>query len=79
MTYSKQYYKVWFSNGTERTAQLIVDTDSYPRFTTTLAEFSRLFPVYEAPKMKYFYMGDARPTWQEAFDSHRVFTGVEEK
>ena len=30
----KQFYKAWFSNGTERTAQLVLDTERYPVGTT---------------------------------------------
>jgi len=71
-TTTKQYCKIWFTNGEERTAQLIVDTERYPRFSTTLAAFSRLFPAGEARLMKHFYMGEAQPTWEQAFTSYRL-------
>ena len=49
-----------------------MDTERYPRFSTTLAAFSRLFPAGEARLMKHFYMGEAQPTWEQAFTSHRL-------
>jgi hypothetical protein len=68
MTNTKQFYRIWFHNGTERTAMLIVDTDRYP-LTTTIEEYSRLFPYYEARLMKRAHRSDLYPTWEEAFRS----------
>ena len=68
---TKHFYKVWFSNGSERTAKLIVDTFSHPIGKTGVSEYSRLFPISEAPKMKRCLIGNRYETWQEAFESER--------
>ena len=70
----KKYYKVWFSNGRERTAGLVLDTDRYPirgingaTAGTSLETISRLFPMFEAPKMKRFIMTSLYDSFEEAF------------
>lgn len=44
------YYKVWFTDGEHRTAKLVVHTDRFP-LSTSIADYSRLFPMREYPKM----------------------------
>lgn len=60
------YYKVWFSNGTERTAQLIVHTDRFPP-STSIADYSRLFPMSEYPKMLKVIRTGFYDSFKEAF------------
>ena len=64
---AKQYYKVWFSDGTERTAQLVVDTDKFPLATTSVGTYSRLFPYSESLKMKRFCRTSLYNSFEEAF------------
>ena len=63
----KRYYKVWFTNGKERTAQLVVDTDKFPKGKTSIETYSRLFPYSEAPKMKTFCTTGLYDSFMEAF------------
>lgn len=63
------YYKVWFSNGRERTAAVAVDTLRYPLRGTDVATYSRLFPYPEARKMNRLVIGRVFPTLKEALES----------
>ena len=65
---TKHFYAVWFSNGNERTAKLIVNTEQFPFGHTSVSEYSRLFPLYEAPKMKRLLMNHPRETWEQAWN-----------
>jgi hypothetical protein len=60
------YYKVWFTNGTERTAKLVVHTDKFP-FSTSIQEYSRLFPMSEAGKMLKMCRTSFYDSFKEAF------------
>ena len=60
------YYKIWFSNGKESTAKLIVHTDQFP-VTTSIADYSRLFPMSEAPKMLKVCRTGFYDSFKEAF------------
>ena len=44
---TQHFYKVWFTDGKERTAKIIVDTLHYPLRITSVEEYSRLFPYSE--------------------------------
>ena len=59
------YRKVMFSNGTERTAGLVVDANSID--VTDVAQVSRLFPYGEAYKMQRYHVSPAFATLTEAF------------
>ncbi len=51
------YRKMWFAKGTERTAGLIITGDWVEKNKANLvSEASRLFPMYEAPKMHTFHI-----------------------
>jgi hypothetical protein len=69
----RQFYKVWFSNGTvkspatESTAKLVIDNERLPYFGTSIAEYSRLFPVSEAGKMKRLLRTGTYNSFIEAF------------
>lgn len=62
------YRKVWFSNGTECTAGLVITNawiaEHKANFT---ADVSRLFPMYEARKMVTLHCSPAFDTWDKAF------------
>jgi hypothetical protein len=64
----KRFYKVWFTDGTERTAQLVVDTERYPQGKATVETYSRLFPYSETPKMKRLCMTSPYNSFEEAFN-----------
>ena len=64
-----RYYRVWFTNGSDRTAGVVCDTKLYPMNKTTIATYSRMFPFSEAIKMKRFHMTQAFDTWNEAFNA----------
>lgn len=63
---AKQYYKVWFTDGFEKTAGLVLDTDRHP-LTTTISDYSRLFPYWEAPRMKTICRTQLFDTFEQAF------------
>lgn len=71
----KRYYKVWFSNGTETTAKLVLDTERYP-IGTSVAEYSRLFPYSEAGKMKRLVHTSLFDSWLEAFKERSHAMGM---
>ena len=67
------YYKVWFSDGKEITAKLVVNTHAFPLRSVfnlkdaSVSEFSSLFPVFDAGKMKRLIIGSVHETWNAAF------------
>jgi hypothetical protein len=60
------YYKVWFSNGKESTAKLVVHTDRFP-LSTSVSDYSRLFPMSEYPKMLRVIRSTVYDSFKEAF------------
>lgn len=64
---TKHYYKVWFSNGKERTAQLVVDTIRFPFGKTSITTYSKLFPYSESLKMKRLFTSWPKETFEKAF------------
>jgi hypothetical protein len=62
-----KYYKIWFSNGAERTAGLVVDTVKFPWKTTSISDYSRLFPISECMKMKRLIKTTLYDSFEEAF------------
>jgi hypothetical protein len=71
----KQFYRIWFSNGREDTAKLILDTERFP-LRTTIGDYSRLFPYSEAAKMKRFFRTGLYDSFAEAFNDDGNITGV---
>lgn len=61
------YVKIAFHSfdGKERTAGLVVPFEEFK--TADLARLSRLFPYWEARKMRDFLMSPQFPTFEEAF------------
>jgi len=68
MSRAQGFYQVWFSNGTERTAKLIVHTSQFP-IGTAPTKYSHLFPYTEAPKMKRMIISTVYDTWDAAFNA----------
>lgn len=60
------YYKVWFSNGKESTAKLVVHTDRFP-LSTSVSDYSRLFPMSESTKMLRVIRTTVYDSFKEAF------------
>lgn len=60
------YIKFRFTNGTESTAGLIMETAKLKAMT--FPEVSRLFPMYEATKMHRLDVSPEYPTWEGAFN-----------
>lgn len=60
------YRKVWFANGTERTAALVLDSEKAAKMPIT--EISRLFPIWEAPKMRHLMVSPEFQTQMECMD-----------
>ena len=60
------YRKVWFANGSERTAALVLDSDKAAKMPVT--EISRLFLIWETPKMQYLMVSPEFETWKECFE-----------
>jgi hypothetical protein len=60
------FTKVWFANGSEKTAGLILPTAKVHAMSVN--EISRLFPTSEARKMKRVHISPEFETWDEAFD-----------
>ena len=65
----KHYYRVWFSNGRERTAKLVCDTHRFPIGKTSVETYSRLFPWAECPKMNRLIIDNRYPTFEQAFNA----------
>ena len=59
------YVKIAFRNGSEQTAGLVVPFEEFQ--TADLSRLSRLFPAWEARKMRDFLMSPRFPTFEEAF------------
>jgi hypothetical protein len=62
---SKGFRKIWFSNGDEQTAGLVVAVDQLEG--KSIADISRLFPPSEFRKMRKFHQSPVFWTWDEAF------------
>jgi GT2 family glycosyltransferase len=62
----KGFRKVWFSNGDEKTAGLVVAVDQVDG--KSISEISRLFPPSEFRKMGKFHKSPVFWTWDEAFN-----------
>ncbi len=60
------YIKFRFTNGTSHTAGLILETARLKAMT--FPEVSRLFPVFESPKMHRLEMSPECATWEDAFN-----------
>lgn len=60
-----KYRKVWFCNGFDRTAALVLDSDKACK--TPITEISRLFPIWEVPKMRHLMISPEFDTWNECF------------
>lgn len=59
------YVKIAFRNGSEQTAGLVVPFEEFK--AADLSRLSRLFPYWEARKMRDFLMSPQFPTFEEAF------------
>lgn len=59
------YVKIAFRNGNEQTAGLVVPFEEFKH--SDLSRLSRLFPYWEARKMRDFLMSPQFPTFEEAF------------
>lgn len=59
------FQKVWFSDGREKTAGLILSADMLRKMS--VSDISRLFPTSEGAKMKKLHVSPAFDTWDEAF------------
>jgi hypothetical protein len=59
------YVKIAFRNGNEQTAGLVIPYGEFK--TADLPRLSRLFPSWEARKMRDFLMSPQFPTFEQAF------------
>lgn len=59
------YVKIAFRNGSEQTAGLVIPYGEFK--TADLPRLSRLFPFWEARKMRDFLMSPQFPTFEQAF------------
>jgi len=59
------YVKIAFRHGAEQTAGLVVPFEEYK--TASLSRLSRLFPYWEARKMRDLLVSPQFPTFEEAF------------
>ena len=59
------YVKIAFRNGSEQTAGLVVPFEELK--TADLSRLSRLFPYWEARKMRDFLMSPQFPAFEDAF------------
>jgi hypothetical protein len=59
------YRKVRFTSYAGNTAGVIVESAKFDTMTTS--DISRLFPYYEAPKMKVLQLSDEYSSWEAAF------------
>lgn len=59
------YVKIAFRHGAEQTAGLVIPFGEYK--TASLSKLSRLFPYWEARKMREFLVSPQFPTFEDAF------------
>jgi hypothetical protein len=59
------YVKIAFRNGSEQTAGLVIPYEPFKR--ADLPRLSRLFPAWEARKMRDFLISPQFPSFEEAF------------
>lgn len=59
------YVKIAFRNGSEQTAGLVIPFKEFA--LADLSRLSRLFPYWEARKMRDFLVSPQFPTFEEAF------------
>ncbi len=59
------YVKIAFRNGSEQTAGLVVPFEEFKH--ADLTRLSRLFPAWEARKMRDFLMSPQFTTFEQAF------------
>jgi hypothetical protein len=62
-----EFHKVWFANGSKRTAALVIKKDKLEG--KTIADISRYYPYFESGKMNVLFVSPGYDTFEIAFNT----------